>query len=75
MKESASKIDIPVFITSARNEEKNWSAIFNAIKTDKKSSFLPETKGNHGSRALWNQFEDSDQYGDAVNEFLTNNFL
>jgi len=75
IKESASGISVPTFITSARNEKNNWSEIYDAIKSDKKSSFLPESKGNHGSRALWDQFEDSGQYWDAVSEFLTNNFL
>ena len=75
VKDSAMHISAPVFITSARKEKNSWSAIYEAIKSDQKSSFLPESKGNHGSRALWGQFEDSDQYWKAVNEFLTNNFL
>jgi len=75
IKDSAMLISVPVFITSARNEKNSWSAIYNAIKSDQKSSFLPESTGNHGSRALWAQFEESDQYWKAVNEFLTNNFL
>ncbi len=32
-------------------------------------------KGNHGSRALWQQFEDSQQYWKAVSNFLNNNIL
>ena len=75
IKDSAKHIDVPVFITSARNEINSWLPIYEAIKSNQKSSFLPESKGNHGSRALWDQFEDSDQYWSAVNEFLTNNFL
>lgn len=75
VKKSAEKIDVPVFITSARNEKNNWSGIYNAIKTDKKSSFLPETKGNHGSRALWEQFSDSDMYWKAVTTFLEKHFI
>ena len=62
IKESASRINVPTFITSASNEKNNWSEIYDAIKSDKKSSFLPKSKGNHGSRALLDQFEDSDQY-------------
>lgn len=75
IKDSAMQINVPVFITSARNEKNSWSAIYQAINSEQKSSFIPESKGNHGSRALWNQFEDSDQYWKAVKEFLTNNFL
>lgn len=75
IKESAAKINVPVFITSAKNEKNNWSAIFDAIPSKQKSAFIPETKGNHGSRALWEQFDDSNEYWDAVNQFLINNYL
>ena len=74
IKDSTAKINIPVFITSARNEENNWSEIYAAITAENKSSFLPETKGNHGSRALWEQFLDSEQYWQAVTTFLKRNF-
>ena len=74
IRNTATEISVPVFITSAQNEKNNWVSIYNAIKSDKKSSFLPETKGNHGSRALWEQFSDSDQYWQAVITFLERNF-
>ncbi|WP_298542967.1 alpha/beta fold hydrolase [uncultured Aquimarina sp.] len=67
---SASNIKVPVFITSAKNEKKNWSGIYDAIPSGKKQFFLPETKGNHGSRALWDKFSDSQDYWKAVKEFL-----
>ena len=75
VKESAAKINVPVFITSAKNEKNNWSAIFDAIPSKQKSAYIPESKGNHGSRALWEQFDDSNEYWDAVNQFLVNNYL
>ncbi|XLS27469.1 alpha/beta hydrolase [Flavobacteriaceae bacterium M23B6Z8] len=67
---SARSIKIPVFITSAREEAKNWRPIYDAIESDKKVSFLPETKGNHGSRALWSEFEDHEAYRKEVRKFL-----
>ncbi|WP_271782718.1 alpha/beta hydrolase [Aquimarina algiphila] len=67
---SASHIKIPVFITSAQNEKKNWSAIYDAIPSTKKHFFLPKTKGNHGSRALWAKFSDHDEYWQAVKAFI-----
>lgn len=75
IRDSAKNINIPVFITSAKNEKNNWSAIYAAIKSEQKTSFLPSSKGNHGSKALWDQFDDSEQYWNAVSDFLTNNFL
>lgn len=67
---SAANIKVPVFITSAKNEKKSWSGIYDAIPSDKKQFFLPETKGNHGSRALWETFSDHESYWKAVKGFL-----
>jgi len=53
---SAKKISVPVFVTSAKNEAKNWAAIFEAIPGESKTKFIPETAGNHGSSALWKKF-------------------
>lgn len=75
IQDSAKKISVPVFITSARDEQNKWSAIYSAINSQKKTFFLPSSKSNHGSRALWEQFDDSTEYWKAVNEFLENNFL
>jgi len=69
--QSAAGIKDPVFITSARNEKGSWSKIFDAIPNTNKVSFLPETMGNHGSRALWQKFTDHTAYWQAVTEFLT----
>jgi TonB family protein len=70
VRDAAAKITVPVFITSARREEPNWAPIYAAIPEGKKSSYLPETDGNHGSRALWKEFDDSKGYWHAVAEFL-----
>jgi len=70
IKNSASKIKVPTFITSAQGEKNSWSAIHLAIPTTTKTSYLPRTKGNHGSRALWSKFNDSGAYWAAVNDFL-----
>jgi dienelactone hydrolase len=68
--EGAVNITKPVFITSAKGEKNSWWNIYQAIPGDKKQYFLPESAGNHGSRALWNKFGDSMKYWDAVEEFL-----
>jgi len=70
---SAKKIKAPAFITSAKNEHKNWKSIFDAIPGEAgktKTMFLPETKGNHGSRALWEKFDDHEAYWKATKGFL-----
>lgn len=68
---SAKNISQPVFITSAKREYSNWKEIYAAIPSVNKVMFLPETEGNHGSRALWEKFEDHKAYWGAVESFLT----
>ena len=70
IRSSAKNIVIPSFITSAKSEKGNWWAIHEAITTETKSYYLPSSAGNHGSRALWGKFSDSDAYWKAVEEFL-----
>ena len=71
---SAQHIKIPVFIASSRKEADTWAAIFAAIESADKVSFIPETEGRHGSRALWGKYPDSDAYRQAVQAFLQRYF-
>ena len=68
--QSAKNITVPVFITSAKNEKGSWSGIYEAIKSTKKQSFIPQGAGNHGARALWTKNGDHKEYWDAVTAFL-----
>ncbi len=74
IEQSARKIEMPAFITSAREERKAWMPIFRAIPAQTKASYLPRSKGNHGSRALWDRFKDSAGYWRAVTAFLQEHF-
>jgi len=67
----AGKVQCPVFITSAKNEHKDWEAVYNAVQGVEKTYFLPESKGKHGSRALWEKNEGHEDYWKAVTEFLS----
>ena len=69
--EGAAQITKPVFITSAKGEKNSWWKIYEAIPGDQKQYFLPQSAGNHGSRALWEKFGDSMRYWDAVEAFNT----
>ncbi|MFT4637364.1 MAG: hypothetical protein ACI8T1_000673 [Verrucomicrobiales bacterium] len=40
------------------------------MPSSEKVSFIPTTAGNHGSRALWPQFNDSEAYWEAIEAFL-----
>jgi dienelactone hydrolase len=74
IKDAAKKIQSPVFMTSAKDEKDLWSAIFAAVSSKEKVSYIPATQGNHGSRALWKQYQDSEGYWKAVKDFLEKNF-
>ncbi|MEA3419381.1 MAG: dienelactone hydrolase family protein [Campylobacterota bacterium] len=63
-------LTVPVFITSAKDEKMNWWVIFQAITSKEKSYFLPQTKGVHGAKALWENNSDHQRYWNAVKKFL-----
>lgn len=65
----AAKVNCPVFITSAKKEKAYWEGIYKAVKSVK-TSYLPFTEGNHGSRALWKKFSDNSGYWIALKDFL-----
>ncbi|MEJ2051852.1 MAG: dienelactone hydrolase family protein [Calditrichota bacterium] len=72
IQESAKHIQIPVFITSAKNEKDRWWLIYQVIPGKKKSYFLPQSDGIHGSRALWDSTPNHEEYWTAVKKFLRN---
>lgn len=71
----AKKIVCPVFVTSAKQESGKWAGIFKALPKKTRVSFVPESAGEHGSRALWPESPSSDEYWDALMPFLARNFL
>ena len=66
----ASRVKCPIFVTSAKNEQKQWQGIYDAIPAGKKQSFLPQSRGFHGSKALWYFNEGNQEYWLAVKAFL-----
>ncbi len=67
--DSAKHITVPVFITSTRKEQKKTQTLFDVIPS-KKTYFLPKTNGDHGSKALWEKFEEHQAYWAGVKTFL-----
>lgn len=70
IEESTSKIKLPVFIASSKAEAPKWKGIFDAVPAQAKTSYVPDTNGNHGARALWPKFSDHAGYWAAVEQFL-----
>ena len=70
IRDSASKIVVPVFITSSSSEKNSWYPIFEAIPGGRKAYFLPASDGAHGSSALFEYYDASKDYWKAAKEFL-----
>jgi pimeloyl-ACP methyl ester carboxylesterase len=66
----AKQVKQPLFVTSSKKERAKVKPIFDASPAEKKILFTPASKGQHGSRALWDRWPDSDVYWAAVNGFL-----
>ncbi len=71
IKEYAKKVKCAVFITSAKNEHDYWEEIYESIPGSKKSFFLPESNGVHGSKALWKVNPNHQEYWKALKRFLS----
>ena len=66
----AKRVKQPLFVTSSKKERAQVKPIFDASPAEKKILFTPASRGQHGSRALWEKFPDHDVYWAAVNGFL-----
>jgi len=70
IRDFASKVKCPVFITSSRSEENSWKAIYNEIQSDK-TFYLPDFEGYHGAKALWSKNSGNEKYWSEVKKFLS----
>ncbi|MBN1950117.1 MAG: alpha/beta hydrolase [Bacteroidales bacterium] len=67
---SVPRIKCPVFITSAKDEQPQWQAIYDAIPLSSKVSYIPSCDGMHGSKVLWKEIEGHEEYWNALKAFL-----
>ena len=66
----AKNITQPVFITSAKSEEKDWRSIADQIMSAGSVFFVPQASGQHGSSTLNNNVSGHEEYWAAVEQFL-----
>ncbi|MGL6038282.1 MAG: alpha/beta hydrolase family protein [Soonwooa sp.] len=67
----AKEVDIPTFVSSAKNEKSHWIDIYNHIKSTKKQDFLPTNwEGYHGEVTLSSNFPDAEDYWKPLTTFL-----
>ncbi len=70
---AARAITVPVFITAARSED-DWRPIFAALPRGLRRSYVPESEGRHGSKALWKDAPGQEGYWQALRGFLNLHF-
>jgi len=63
-------INQPVFITSSKNEAQEWKEFKQSISNSNSVFFLPNQKGKHGSKALWENNSNHEEYWNALKKFL-----
>ena len=68
--EFAKDIKIPVYTSSARNEEATWKPIYNSVKSKKRFYLPSKTKGHHGTIALSAFNDDAEENWQAIIPFL-----
>ncbi len=70
VRKSLPSLEVPVFITSGKNETGNWKKFLKDIKSTK-VGFVPQGSGRHGATALVSK--DGDEYWAALKSFLDEN--
>ncbi len=69
---AAKNIDVPVFITSAKNEIQKWKPIYDVISTKTKVCYIPKEDGIHGAQTLWKSIPNNGEYWTALTKYLKN---
>lgn len=71
LKEELKSFSKPMFVTSSKEEAKELKDLLSNIKfTKNQIQFIPKDKGKHGSKALWKDNPDNQEYWKALNTFL-----
>jgi len=71
LKEELKSFAKPMFVTSSREEASELKDLLSNIKfTHNQSQFIPIEKGKHGSKALWKDNPDNQEYWKALSLFL-----
>ncbi len=70
LKQTITGLDKPTFITSSNSEAPVAKLLYDVITATKKTHFIPQGAGHHGSRALWSANAGNTEYWTAVKTFL-----
>ncbi|MFI5150674.1 MAG: alpha/beta hydrolase [Bacteroidia bacterium] len=70
LKDHIKTIPVPVFVTSSKEEAPALTKLMNDVTCTGKQQFIPASKGEHGSRALWKENQNAHEYWLAVLMFM-----
>ncbi|PKP13375.1 MAG: hypothetical protein CVU08_05720 [Bacteroidetes bacterium HGW-Bacteroidetes-3] len=71
LKNKLSGFDKPLFATSSNEEAPELTDLLSGIaRNENQVQFIPKEKGKHGSKALWKNNSDNEEYWKALNSFL-----
>lgn len=71
LKDSIAGLMKPVFVTSSLEEaNEDLTKLLSGIDSNQVHQFVPQSKGTHGSRALWKTDPNNEEYWKATIEFL-----
>ena len=71
IQEWVKEVECPVFVTSSQNESNDCKNIFNSTGNPDSKQYIPEHKGFHGSKALWDSKKGNQNYWEHVKLFLS----
>jgi alpha-beta hydrolase superfamily lysophospholipase len=61
----------PAFVTSSKSESLDVGSLLESFSSENNQiQFIPKGAGEHGSRALWKEKADHQEYWDAISTFL-----
>lgn len=71
LKEELKSFSKPMFVTSSKEESEELKGLLTTLSwTKDQVQFIPKEKGKHGSKALWKDNPDNEEYWIALNAFL-----
>ena len=71
LKSRLNGFDKPMFATSSNEEAPELTDLLLGIaRNENQMQFIPTEKGKHGSKALWKNNSDNEEYWKALNSFL-----
>ena len=64
----------PIFVTSTKKEIEQVKAVIRYVDKKNVTHFKPQVEGFHGSKTLWNEVKGNEDYWQALQKFLSDDY-